>query len=194
VRHRQASRRFGVGRAALVAADRPMRFASSTPCIQARRATTPERQEVDNAELVDRLVAEYPALSTSAVALAACYARARPASACARGTRSVRCTRSSRALSGWETLIVAACRPLPVDVVHDLTDALVARGQHRAYPGAITGMKSPPFAVWMLRQLGAAPGDLRDDLFPGSGAIGRAWSRYAGPGDDPASTPGSAAH
>lgn len=69
---------------------------------------------------------------------------------------------------------------------------LEARGQHRAYPGAVVGMKPPPFATWMFRQLGAAPGDVLDDLFPGSGAVGRAWSRYAGPGDASGQTQRSA--
>jgi hypothetical protein len=41
-------------------------------------------------------------------------------------------------------------------------------------------MKPPQFAVWMFSQLGARPGDQLEDLFPGSGAIGEAWRRYAG--------------
>jgi len=39
-------------------------------------------------------------------------------------------------------------------------------------------MKAPEFAMWMFRQLGARPGDTLDDLYPGSGAIGRAWTLY----------------
>ncbi len=41
-------------------------------------------------------------------------------------------------------------------------------------------MKPPQFAVWMFRQLGARAGDELVDLYPGSGAIGEAWRRYAG--------------
>ncbi len=41
-------------------------------------------------------------------------------------------------------------------------------------------MKPPQFAVWMFRQLGARGGDELVDLYPGSGAIGVAWRRYAG--------------
>jgi hypothetical protein len=40
-------------------------------------------------------------------------------------------------------------------------------------------MKPPEFAVWMFAQLGARPGDTLDDLYPGSGAVGRAWALYA---------------
>ncbi len=48
----------------------------------------------------------------------------------------------------------------------------------RAYPGAITGMKAPQYAVWMLQQIGAQAGDELVDLFPGSGAVTAAWRRY----------------
>ncbi len=50
----------------------------------------------------------------------------------------------------------------------------------RAFPGAIVGMKPPQVAVWMLTQLGARSGDELVDLYPGSGAVGEAWRRYAG--------------
>ncbi len=50
----------------------------------------------------------------------------------------------------------------------------------RAFPGAIVGMKPPQFAVWMVCQLGARSGDELVDLYPGSGAVGEAWRRYAG--------------
>jgi hypothetical protein len=59
-------------------------------------------------------------------------------------------------------------------------DALIYRGRHRAFPGAMVGMKPPAFAEWMFRLLGALPGDTLDDLFPGSGAITEAWERFAG--------------
>lgn len=91
-----------------------------------------------------------------------------------------RYTKSRRALVSWEPLIVAGGRPLRVDVVQDLSDGLVARGRFRAFPGAMVGMKPPAFAEWMFRQLGASRADRLDDLFPGSGAIRRAWIRYTG--------------
>jgi len=39
-------------------------------------------------------------------------------------------------------------------------------------------MKPPAFAVWLFEQLGARPGDQLCDLYPGSGAITRAWHQY----------------
>jgi len=60
----------------------------------------------------------------------------------------------------------------------ELTTALVHRGRHRSYPGALVGMKPPALAVWLFEQLGVRPGDELADLYPGSGAIGRAWQHY----------------
>jgi hypothetical protein len=35
------------------------------------------------------------------------------------------------------------------------------------------------FCRWLFGLLGAAPGDQLDDLFPGSGAVTRAWAVFA---------------
>ncbi len=45
-------------------------------------------------------------------------------------------------------------------------------------PGRVTGTKPAAFCHWVFTLLGAAPGDTLDDLFPGSGAISRAWAAY----------------
>jgi hypothetical protein len=135
----------------------------------------------DHASLLERLTKSYPdgwALSTSSEALRDVL------SLCPRGVRvcawfkGPRYTKSRRALVSWEPLIVAGGRPLQVDAVQDLADGLVAVGRFRRFPGAMVGMKPPAFAEWMFRQLGASRVDRLDDLFPGSGAIRRAWARY----------------
>jgi hypothetical protein len=59
-----------------------------------------------------------------------------------------------------------------------IADGLIAQGRFRAFPGAMVGMKPPTFAEWMFRLLGASRGDTLDDLFPGSGAITVAWTRF----------------
>jgi hypothetical protein len=89
-----------------------------------------------------------------------------------------RSTTSYRALVSWEPVIVAGGRPLPVTVVQDLRDGLIATGRHRAFPGAMIGMKPPAFSEWVFRLLGALPGDELTDLYPGSGAVTSAWERY----------------
>ena len=186
---RQSSWRFRVCRADIEATDRPMVFAYADPPYPGKASLYPERAEVDHASLLQRLTENYPdgwALSTSSEALRDVL------SLCPRGVRicawfkGPRHTKSRRALVSWEPLIVAGGRPLQVNVAQDLSDGLVARGRFRRFPGAMVGMKPPAFAEWMFRQLGASRADRLDDLFPGSGAIRRAWSRYTA--TDPAVT------
>jgi hypothetical protein len=45
-------------------------------------------------------------------------------------------------------------------------------------PGRVTGTKPAAFCRWVFTLLGAAPGDTLDDLFPGSGAVSRAWAAF----------------
>lgn len=92
--------------------------------------------------------------------------------------------RSARALSAWEPLIVRGGRPLDTSHLQTVLDHLDYRGRYHSFPGALVGMKPPEFAVWMFEQLGAMPGDTLDDLYPGSGAVTRAWSLYASSVDD----------
>jgi hypothetical protein len=42
--------------------------------------------------------------------------------------------------------------------------------------GTLPGRKPIAFCVWMFQLLGAQPGDTLDDLFPGTGGVGRAWN------------------
>lgn len=59
----------------------------------------------------------------------------------------------------------------------------------RAYParrgGTLPGRKPLAFAAWLFGLLGMQPGDELDDLFPGTGMIGRAWDVLSSgaPGD-----------
>ena len=75
-------------------------------------------------------------------------------------------------------------RELALGQPQTVRDALADGGRYRAFPGAVTGMKPPQFAVWMFCQLGARPGDELVDVYPGSGAIGEAWRRYTAAADD----------
>jgi hypothetical protein len=164
------------------------RFAYADPPYPGKADYYDERQEVDHFELIARLEAEYPdgwALSTSARPglrdiLPMCPASTR---VCA-WRRRVRSTHSRRALSAWEPLLVVGGRELQTERPQDVLDALDYRGRYDSFPGAMVGMKPPEFAVWMFAQLGAEPGDQLDDLFPGSGAIGRAWALYTSRGPE----------
>lgn len=182
------------------------RFAYADPPYPGKAGLYPEGLEVDHAELVDELEAGYPdgwALSTSAAALPAVLRLCPLEARVCIWRRRVRFSRSSRAVNAWEPLIVVRGRPLPTDVVQDLVDVLedevdvedVAelvtlldyRGRYDSLPDALVGMKPPEFAVWLFRQLGARAGDELVDLYPGSGAIGRAWELYTsrGPSSEP---------
>lgn len=45
-------------------------------------------------------------------------------------------------------------------------------------PGRVVGTKSARWCAWVFDLLGARPGDQLDDLFPGSGAVSRAWTLF----------------
>jgi hypothetical protein len=133
--------------------------------------------EVDHAALVERLCGDYPdgwALSTNAVSLqyvlGLCPADVRVAA------WHVTNQPPPGAISGWwwvwEPVIVRGGRPGPVCNVLACGTA--------GNTGKFIGAKPPAFTRWMLALLGAEPEDTIDDLFPGSGAVGRAieaWRR-----------------
>jgi hypothetical protein len=54
-------------------------------------------------------------------------------------------------------------------------------------PGRVIGAKPAAVCRWIFTLLGAAPGDTLDDLFPGSGAVSRAWAAYTR--QEPSPTP-----
>ena len=189
---RQASWRFHKGRHHRVvgrfpeldphATDRPLRFAYADPPYPGKASYYSERTEVDHASLVDRLVAEYPdgwALSTASGSLRDVLILCPPDVRVCAWFKGTRPGKSRRALISWEALLVWRGRPLSTAAIQDLRDGLIAQGRYRAFPGALIGMKPPAFGEWMFRQLGARPGDDLVDLYPGSGAIGEAWARYA---------------
>lgn len=162
-----------------------MRFAYADPPYPGKAGYYPEKQEVDHAELVARLRADYPdgwALSTSSEALSAVWALCPEARLCV-WVKAPRATRSRRALATWEALLIVGGRPLDTTVVQDLRDALIYQGRHRAFPGALVGMKPPAFCEWLFQLLGATAGDTLDDVFPGSGAVTEAWRRFTGESD-----------
>ncbi|HUR85663.1 MAG TPA: hypothetical protein VMY78_09980 [Solirubrobacteraceae bacterium] len=164
----------------------PMRFAYADPPYPGKAGYYVERQEVDHLTLVAELKAGYPdgwALSTSAAALRDVLAMCPASTRVCVWRRRTRPTTSKRALSAWEPLLVVGGRELATDVPQDLLDVLDYRGRYDAFPGALVGMKPPEFAVWLFRQLGARAGDELADVFPGSGAIGRAWALYTSRGD-----------
>lgn len=161
-----------------------MRFAYADPPYPGLARRYYGTEEVDHPELIARVCREFPdgwALSTSSEALRDVWAICPAGARVACWVKGPRPCVSWRPRSAWEPLIVVGGRPRRLEVAEDLSDVLLWGGRQHSHPDALVGMKPAAFCEWMFRQLGAMAGDELVDLFPGSGAVGRAWSLYAAP-------------
>ncbi len=185
--------------------DRPLRLAYADPPYPGKaaiyRGHPDYAGEVDQAALIRRL-SRYDgwALSTSAAGLPAILAECVAQDLRVRVAAWVRRSRphaTARILNAWEPVVYAGGRRVVADVELDgsvasgsattiprlrVEDALVGVVPRRrpTLPTAVVGMKPPAFCEWVFRLLGALPGDELEDLFPGSGIVGRSWALYAG--------------
>jgi hypothetical protein len=160
-----------------------MRFAYADPPYPglARRYYGPGAQEVNHRILIGTIEAtEFDgwALSTSAQALPDVLALCPPGARVCSWVKGAQASVGNRPHNAWEPLIVVGGRMRRVTAQDRVTDALVWAGRQHSHPGALIGMKPAAFAEWMFRQLGAETGDSMEDIFPGSGAISRAWDLY----------------
>lgn len=82
------------------------------------------------------------------------------------------------AVWSWEPVIYRLGDRLPVTLERDWVSA--STGGTFSQP--FFGSKPPPFSQWLFRLfgLGQHPDDEFVDLFPGSGAVTRAWQEYRG--------------
>jgi hypothetical protein len=193
VRCRQARHRFtrDVGHARAVTGGRPLRLAYADPPYPGMaylyRGHPDYAGEVDHAALIRRLADEYDgwALSTSAAALPAVLGMCPPGVRVASWHRGPRMTASKWPLHAWEPVIYHGGRPLYGPF---RTDSLVCGvSPLTTLPSRVTGTKPAEFIRWVFELLGAQRGDTFDDLFPGSGVVGRAWQLYVAPGPGDAS-------
>lgn len=130
--------------------------------------------EVDHVALVASLEASYDgfALSTSARALGDVLPLfTRPYRVCAWLKPIGVSGRTAGIHNTWEPLIVVPGR----ERRPGKRDWLAAQPARRGGSDLI-GRKPEAFAVWLFGLLGLQPGDTFDDLFPGSGLMGRAWA------------------
>jgi len=129
--------------------------------------------EVDHVELVERLLAyDGWALSTSSKALGYVLGLVPD------DVRILIWVKNTVRYA-WEPVIVASAREPAVglrDWIHCEPDAFQWRQRPEEH---VIGAKPAPFSLWLFDWLGASPGDDFDDLFPGSGAVGRAWHIFA---------------
>lgn len=129
--------------------------------------------EVDHPLLIGRLRANYAgwALSTSAAALRNVLPL------CPENARVLAWVKHTVTVS-WEPVIVVSARK-PDRSLRDWIEVEPDSYQWREKPeGYVTGQKPEAFCVWLFSWLGAQPEDDFADLFPGSGAVGRAWERW----------------
>ncbi len=203
VRCRQARHRFlrAVGYAESVAPGRPLRLAYADPPYPGNARLYRDHPdyggEVDHAELI-RCLGTYDgwALSTSAEALPAVLALCPPGVRVAAWHRGERPTRSRWPLSAWEPVIYWGGRQIIRDAGDSRrADSIVCGvAAVTTLPDRVIGAKPAAVCRWIFGLLGAEPGDSLDDLFPGSGAVSRAWAAYTDPSRRPradASLPGN---
>lgn len=133
--------------------------------------------EVDHAALIERLKAyDGWALSTSARALRDLLPLCPPeARTCPWVKPNGVSSKSRGAHNTWEALIVVPARERQPGF-RDWLSAKPARGG-----GTLPGRKPLAFCAFLFQQLGASPGDELDDLFPGSGVVGRAFAEFKRP-------------
>lgn len=134
--------------------------------------------EVAHAELVGHLVEQYDgwALSTSAAALAGVVRLCPTDVRIAIWYRPNSEPPGNRGHWWWtfEAIIVQPARPPSVQT----KDHLTYHKEQGFLGSVIPGQKPRPVCWWIFDLLGAEPDDELDDLYPGSGAVGRAWEGW----------------
>lgn len=143
----------------------------------------PEKTEVDHADLIARL-REYDgwALSTNENALrdvlALCPAGVRVLAWCKPNAPPF----FDHPTRSWEPVLCVPGRDdAPTVRVRSYLEAAAPTGVVNG-GRAFVGQKPQVFGEWLFRCLGAQPSDTLDDLYPGTGAIGRAWEAWQAQG------------
>ena len=164
------------------AGDRPMRIAYADPPYPGLSRKYYRDQptyagEVDHAALIASLEALYDgwALSTSARALRDLLPLCPP------GVRVCAWTKPGGVPPGtrgphntWEVVLLKPARRERPGV----RDSLVCHSARGG--GSLPGRKPIAFVRWVIALLGARRGDTLDDLYPGTGVVGRVWAEVSG--------------
>jgi hypothetical protein len=137
--------------------------------------------EVDHAGLVARLVAEYPdgwALSLSARSLPLVLTMCPADVLVLAWVKPIAPPMGDHRVYSWEPVVLRGGRR-PEGYVRTHLIASPPQFTFRPRPeGHVIGEKPAEFCRWVFACLGARPGDALDDLYPGSGAVTRAWEQY----------------
>lgn len=136
--------------------------------------------EVDHAELVQRLIDEYDGfcLHTASTTLAQVLATF-PEWDTYRVMAWVKPFASFKknvsVAYAWEPVIVKAARPRPFDGYSTIRDWIAEPITLRR---GLTGAKPEAVCRWLFEVMGCEPDDDLVDMFPGTGAVTRAWERW----------------
>jgi hypothetical protein len=137
-----------------------------------------ENTEVDHRELIVRLVDEFPdgwALSSHSPALHDLLPM------CPKDVRIMAWVKPWAAFRpnvnpayAWEPVLVRGGRKRgrELDTVRDWVSANITMQR------GMIGVKPDTFCFWLFEVLGMEPNDEFVDLFPGTGAVSKAWERY----------------
>lgn len=153
-----------------------MRLAYADPPYPGLANLYAERTEVDHADLIASLEREYDgwALSTHVPGLRVVVPllpeRAR---ICAWVKPWVAMRPGARLQYAWEPVIIAPARQPDTSLFDWVRTGSSRRGRQ------LIGAKPDELAWWIFAALGARPGDDLVDLYPGTGAVGRAWSTWS---------------
>lgn len=150
-----------------------MTFAYADPPYIGCAKRYPEGQEVDHAALIDKLVTEYPdgwALSCHTPSLRMLLPM------CPEDVRTMAWVKPFCAFKpnvnpayAWEPVIVRGGRKRPrtMPTIRDWVSANITLKK------GLCGAKPEAFCRWLFGVLNVEPDDQLDDLFPGTGIVGR---------------------
>ena len=156
-----------------------MRLAYADPPYIGQARYYPEQTEVDHLELLRRLCCEYDgwALSCSSPSLK----RILELEACPTNVRVGVWVKPFCSFKpgvnpayAWEPVIFvpARARGREKPTVRDWVAVSIAKQR------GLIGAKPARFCFWLFDILGAEPGDDFEDLYPGTGIVGRAWKAW----------------
>lgn len=155
-----------------------MRLAYADPPYPGMAGLYPENTEVDHAALIAKLC-EYDgwALSTDErslrYVLGLCPERVRILAWC----RSTAVPYPPFPYAAWEPVICVPARTRGNYPIRSYVETHAATGP--AQRQGLTGQKTPGFCEWVIRCLGAEPGDTLDDLFPGTGVMTEIFAAFS---------------
>jgi len=157
--------------------NRPLRFAYADPPYPGLANLYVEHEEVDHSELIARLESEFDgwALHTHVPALASLLPLCPPEVRIVAWVKPFAVFRPGARLQyAWEPILI---RPLGPPYRTSIFDWY--RGNPTRAGRKLKGAKPLDVAMYVFDAAGLRPTDTLEDLYPGTGAIGRAWATWS---------------